>query len=79
MKILLTGAACALAFGATPALAGDYAILGEAYARTAPRDATVDKDVISGRQGRPRPSARRDPASSTPKAPCPARASARSA
>ena len=33
MKTLLTGAACALALMASPALAADYAILGPAYAK----------------------------------------------
>ena len=55
MKILMIGAACALALGATPALAGDYAILGGAYAKAAPRDATADKVIAAAKVALTRP------------------------
>ena len=55
MKILTIGAACALALCAMPALAGDYAILGEAYAKAAPRDAATDKVIAAAKAALTRP------------------------
>jgi hypothetical protein len=55
MKTLMIGAACALALGAAPALAGDYAILGEAYAKPAPRDAAADKVIAAAKAALTRP------------------------
>jgi hypothetical protein len=46
MKTLLTGAACALALLASPALAADYALLGPDYAKGATQ-APAAQDVIS--------------------------------
>ncbi len=55
MKILTIGAACALALGAAPALAGDYAILSQTYAKAAPRDAAANKVITAAKAALTRP------------------------
>ena len=48
MKILLMGAACALALAALPAQAGDYALLGQAYAKASPQGEAAQGEAAQG-------------------------------
>ena len=55
MKILLTGAACALALLASPVLAADYALLGPDYAKGAVQNPAAEEVIAKARAALARP------------------------